>query len=79
MEARERRDISQRLFDDRSRLDAISNFLEKNIKVPACQYVYVDRNRFGGAKTAQLIKIFGIRTNLFKDANGKRNTIYFNF
>jgi hypothetical protein len=72
------RSISKELLDNSFYLELIARFLADTFDHTADQYVYIDKNPNKALRPDEK-KLFGIRTNLFKDEKGVRTVIYFTF
>jgi len=76
-----RRNLSDALLGSRTKLDGIAAWLRKNVpdRRKSDRYVYIDLNSNDPAMTDEEQDRFSIQTNMFKQADGTRNTIYLSF
>lgn len=76
---RNRENISADIYGNRYVLDALLKWLRENVPhdKPWEKYIYTDKNTSKPQPSPEVRAVTGIRTNLFKDAHGQRNVIYF--
>jgi hypothetical protein len=75
--------VSGKIFRNTKAVDVLVKWLRENIPENERynRFIYVDRNNSGGPgqPTAQERALFGIRTGIFKNKRGERDTVYFSF